>query len=321
MSGSGENHINARLNTMEANNTKDIPRLSIERMVQVFQLEESDAYIPGCLLGTRLSQEGEDPHPLSHPFSLSAFVLLLCEEGSVRIKTESEEYAIEKNHLFINFPGQIIYATDAHDCKMHIAAIDVDFIRNMNLDFKQIAGKLLDLKNCQFMKLDDNAFAGMRGLETCIISEIKDNGRDATSGEILRCLVSALFFQIGREIERHTPEKLADKEMFDKNAGYFKDFMLLLNEHYKKERSVGFYADKMHLSPKYFTTLIKRTSGRTAAEWINQYVILEAKNLLKYSTMNIQEIAYYLNFPNQSFFGKYFKHHSGMTPSEYKRSK
>ena len=75
----------------------------------------------------------------------------------------------------------------------------------------------------------------------------------------------------------------------------------------------------MHLSPKYFTTLIKKASGQTAADWINHYVILEAKNLLKYSTMNVQEIAYSLNFPNQSFFGKYFKHHTGMTPSQYNR--
>ena len=63
------------------------------------------------------------------------------------------------------------------------------------------------------------------------------------------------------------------------------------------------------------------TSGRTAAEWIDDYVVLEAKNLLKYSTMSIQEIAYCLNFPNQSFFGKYFRSHTGMTPSAYRMSK
>ena len=59
----------------------------------------------------------------------------------------------------------------------------------------------------------------------------------------------------------------------------------------------------------------------TAAEWIADYVVLEAKNLLKYSTMSIQEIAYCLNFPNQSFFGKYFRSHTGMTPSAYRMSK
>lgn len=94
-----------------------------------------------------------------------------------------------------------------------------------------------------------------------------------------------------------------------------------LTKHYMQERSVGFYAGQLHLTPKYLTTIIRKTSGRTAAEWIDDYVVLEAKNLLKYSTMSIQEIAYCLNFPNQSFFGKYFRNHTGMPPSAYRMSK
>ena len=69
------------------------------------------------------------------------------------------------------------------------------------------------------------------------------------------------------------------------------------------------------------STLIKRISGKSVSEWIDNYVILEAKTLLKYSNMSVQEIAYYLNFPNQSFFGKYFRSHTGMTPSAYRMSK
>ena len=81
---------------------------------------------------------------------------------------------------------------------------------------------------------------------------------------------------------------------------------------------IGFYARQLCITPKYLTTLIKRISGQSVSEWIDNYVILEAKTLLKYSTMSIQEIAYYLNFPNQSFFGSYFKRNTGMSPSQYK---
>ena len=94
--------------------------------------------------------------------------------------------------------------------------------------------------------------------------------------------------------------------------------MLLLGEHYKEQRAVGFYARELCITPKYLTTVIKRVSGRSASEWIDSYVILEAKTLLKYSDMSIQEIAYYLNFPNQSFFGSYFKRNAGLSPSRYK---
>ena len=99
---------------------------------------------------------------------------------------------------------------------------------------------------------------------------------------------------------------------------YFKQFTHLLGEHYRTERSVGFYARQLCITPKYLTTIIKRISGLSVSEWIDNYVIIEAKTLLKYSHMSIQEIAYYLNFPNQSFFGSYFKRNTGMSPSQYK---
>ena len=101
---------------------------------------------------------------------------------------------------------------------------------------------------------------------------------------------------------------------------YFKQFMSLLNKHYITDRSVMFYADKMHLSPKYLSAVVKKVSGQTPSNWIDGLVIMEAKNLLKYSEMNIQEIAYMMNFPNQSFFGKYFKQRTGMTPSAYREN-
>ena len=87
-----------------------------------------------------------------------------------------------------------------------------------------------------------------------------------------------------------------------------------------QERSVTFYAEKLCITPKYFSTLIKKQTGKSAAQWIDDYVILEAKNLLKFSGMSIQEIAYHLNFSTQSFFGKYFKHQTGLSPSEYRSS-
>ena len=98
----------------------------------------------------------------------------------------------------------------------------------------------------------------------------------------------------------------------------FNQFINLLTEHHRKERRVDFYAEQLFLSPKHFSTVVKKVSGKTAGEWIDEYVILEAKALLKYSVMSIQEVAYFMNFPNPSFFGKYFKHHTGLSPSEYK---
>jgi AraC-like DNA-binding protein len=81
---------------------------------------------------------------------------------------------------------------------------------------------------------------------------------------------------------------------------------------------MAFYADKLCLTPKYLSKLIKQASGKSAPEWIDNFVILEAKNLLKYTNLAIKEIVFQLHFPNQSVFYKFFKAHTGMTPSEYR---
>ncbi len=95
--------------------------------------------------------------------------------------------------------------------------------------------------------------------------------------------------------------------------------MKLLEAHHKSQRNVSFYARQLNITPKYLSAAVKEVSGKTAARWIDESVILEAKTLLKYSGMSIQEIAYHLNFSTQSFFGKYFKQHTGTSPSRYKR--
>ena len=99
----------------------------------------------------------------------------------------------------------------------------------------------------------------------------------------------------------------------------FDEFMSLLQQYNKRERNVSFYAKQLNITPKYLSSVVKEVSGKTAARWIDESVILEAKALLKYSGMSIQEIAYHLNFSTQSFFGKYFKQHTGTSPSRYKR--
>ena len=98
----------------------------------------------------------------------------------------------------------------------------------------------------------------------------------------------------------------------------FDQFIQLVLEYHTVHRNVGFYADRLNLTPKYLSRIIKEASGRSAPEWIDDYVVLEAKNLLKYSGLAIKEVVYQLNFPSQSVFYKFFKARTGMTPTEYK---
>lgn len=134
--------------------------------------------------------------------------------------------------------------------------------------------------------------------------------------EITQGLLVSLFYEIYHIYQGHTTQERIPKT---RKEDLFERFLRYISESYKENRSVSYYADKMFLTAKHLSTVVKDVSGKTAGEWIDSLVILEAKALLKSSELSVQEIADELHFANQSFFGKYFKHHTGMSPKEYRR--
>ena len=112
-------------------------------------------------------------------------------------------------------------------------------------------------------------------------------------------------------------EESRSKYSHTRQEEIFQRFIGEVEKHYRKERSVKFYADLLCISPKYLSTVIYKISQQLAGEWIDAYVILEAKTLLKSGRLTIQQISEQLNFSNQSFFGKFFKRCAGMSPKEY----
>lgn len=97
-------------------------------------------------------------------------------------------------------------------------------------------------------------------------------------------------------------------------------FLNLARQHFRKERFLDFYADKLDITTKHLSRTVKMQTGTTAVEWLNRFIILEAKVMLRSSNLNIQQIAEELNFPSQSFFGKYFKKATGISPKDYRNS-
>ena len=134
--------------------------------------------------------------------------------------------------------------------------------------------------------------------------------------ETVQHLIVSLLYNL-KYIHEHTckstPARLSRQEEL------FRRFIALVNQHSKHERSVNFYADKLCLTPHYLSSVIRETSGQTVMQWINQAVILEAKVLLKHSNLLVFQISDELNFPNPSFFSKFFKRMTGMTPAEYQK--
>lgn len=110
----------------------------------------------------------------------------------------------------------------------------------------------------------------------------------------------------------------ASQSLADSSTRLTDRFVQLVEEHFRTERFLDFYADKLGVSSKHLSKVVKKQTGATAVNWIEKYVILEAKVLLKSTNLTVQQIADNLNFPSQSFFGKYFKKLTGMTPREFR---
>ena len=139
--------------------------------------------------------------------------------------------------------------------------------------------------------------------------------------EVVMGLMQGFFFELCNIFTNHAPANATTMKNKSRKEYIFERFYESLVESYQSERSVKFYADQLCLTPKHLSGVVKEVSGKTVGEWIDELVILEAKALLNSSSMNIQEIADRLNFANQSFFGKYFKHYTGMSPKEYRKSR
>ena len=220
--------------------------------------------------------------------------------------------------MVICSPGDLMQATIMDG--IHLAQsmmVSSHFLKEMYISLNSFIPFFASQKDHPVFHLTD----GEREELKTYFSLVKDaaENNDYFRVDIIKRLLAAYLYKLGSILYRHRPELQEEAaKPLKREEILFKEFIKLVSEHHRKERRVDFYADQLYLSPKHFSTVIKKVSGKTAGHWIDEYVILEAKTLLKYSAMSIQEVAYYMNFPNPSFFGKYFKHHTGMSPSEYK---
>lgn len=266
----------------------------------------------------------EKIHALEHPCRFDGLLMLYCISGSVRISVNLNEYDISDNHLIITTPGKILKVTDipeqdTSNLRYLLIAMSSDFASGLRLDLKSLLNDGVALMETPVLRLEEDKIKLMSQYLSLMAEVIRMEGEyqeDALRSLVasMLCVVAGVWSERLEEVRNTTSQTTSRSRMI------FDQFIKLVSEYHTKYRNVGFYADKLCLTPKYLSKLIKTASGRSAPEWIDAYVILEAKNLLKYSDITIKEIVYRLNFPNQSVFYKFFKARTGMTPTEYRNS-
>ena len=133
--------------------------------------------------------------------------------------------------------------------------------------------------------------------------------------EALKHLLLAFFYGTGYRFHM-----VRDESQISKQDILVEKFLAIVKENYRKQRMIEFYSEKLFLTPKHLSRVIKERSGKSAGEWIEDHIMLEAMALLKSTDKTIQQISEELNFPSQSFFGKYFKRRADISPKEYRKS-
>lgn len=253
-----------------------------------------------------------------YPCRINAHFIMICTEGSATVNINLNKYRLHKNSVLLHRPNNILQIDPQNKVTGYVIGFDKHLFQHLGINTHGTTLPILQLLNETVLEISPEESRKLQELIRDIANEIVAKRESPYFKEILRTYFQLLIYKLCDSIDKERWENHAETSARSRNEIYFRKFMHELELHYKSERSVGFYASQLCITPKYLTTLIKKVSGHSAAEWIDRYVILEAQNLLLYSSMSIQEVAYYLNFPNQSFFGKYFKHQTGMSPSAYK---
>lgn len=256
---------------------------------------------------------------LGYPFKIDSFMAVYCYEGSISCHVNLTEYSMKAGNLLLIMPGNIVkLANNSPHLKVTLLCASKAYITGIGVNLGKILSEAVEVMRDPCLTLSES--------ETSLMSRYLDlldaihERNDPYMEESIKGLTASVFYQFAgfmansnkdTDDDTHASRSTRQKQLFE-------GFMKLAMNHHAQEHQVGFYADKLCLTPKYLSRIIREVSGRSAPEWLNDMILLDAKNMLKHSDYSIKEIAARLNFQSQSFFFRFFKEHTGLTPSQYR---
>ena len=278
------------------------------------------AQIPGKLvlsdnLEEDWNEENEPQHP-SFPVQVTMAVSIICPSGEMVIDIDLTEYRLTDSHAVLIMPGSFVRMKHvAPGTKCIFMGISSDFIKlvgdvKTSIEF----GRITREHPMHVLQPDEleESISIYQALKKKLTQ--KDYQYKETVAKAYLQILQSNVFQAFSQGQGQKGEE----RPISRKEELFMQFMATVKEHYIKHRNITFYADQLCVSPKYLSSVVHAVSGKYATELIGQYVILEAKALLRSEGISIKDVSNKLHFANQSFFAKFFKQHTGYTPKEYK---
>lgn len=248
------------------------------------------------------------------PVQAGMSMVLFCLQGELHVRISLKEYTLRPDMFCVIITGMIFEVLSiSNDFRGFMIATRTNFMPVTEKTTQVMSFyKCLQSRDCFVLEEKEvMAFVGVYHSIKATLQELDHPYRIP----MLQSYVQILYYRMLPIVLKE--EESRSKYSHTRQEEIFQRFIGEVEKHYRKERSVKFYADLLCISPKYLSTVIYKISQQLAGEWIDAYVILEAKTLLKSGRLTIQQISEQLNFSNQSFFGKFFKRCAGMSPKEY----
>lgn len=260
---------------------------------------------------------------LKFPSRIEGFVAAYCRKGHFKCTINLTEYDIHDGMLVVNIPNNIIQLEpvdrDGELVELTIVAVSPQYMTTLSSDLGKIFVDAINMLKSPIMKMVPEEVELATQYFKLIDNVINTNSEYRNTS--ISYLLTSVFYLIGGMLKKRLDAEAVDDDKIPstRHKRVFESFVELVEKYHNKERSVSFYADKLCITPKYLSQIVKNVSGFSAPELISKYVILEAQHLLRHTDLSVKEIADQLNFPNQSFFYKYFKSHTGCTPNSYRQ--
>lgn len=299
------------------------------------ELSELSSQQEASLFLSGLEEWQEGPQVLTYG------AILICRKGKARLNVNYKDWELYEGAVITLFPNDVVELkvdgdckspqtengdckspeTENGDCKSpqtansfqaEILKYNPSLLREASLQLEQTVYSSLRKDRCrQDTPVVTNIINGMFSL----LKVYFDQSECTCISQLVLCQLKAFFIGFHEHLQRN-PQYRPDEVKSYRIRELFNRFMMLLEKDYKISRDVNYYAEKMNISSKYLTNIVNQVTGHTPKTIIDQYVILQLKLHLKRSTQSIKEMAWEFHFADVSFFCRYFKKHTGLTPQQ-----
>lgn len=246
----------------------------------------------------------------NHPYRTPLVVTVYCTAGMGKGRVNANIYNLQRDSMMIVMPGQITELIGlSDDFQATYIIMSDEFISSLGIGNTFSLGSIVT--SSPITLLQERAKEALDGyLAMCRnLIPVEDNPNRL---EILQLLTKAFFLGLGYFLHG------ISQSQNSRNEELTTSFIKLVEQNYVEHRELDFYAERLNLTAKHISRVVKQTSGKSALEWIEKHVILDAISQLLSSNISVKEIAYRLNFPSQSCFGKYFNRIMGVSPTVYR---